>query len=281
MMERTGLTVPEGCTSSLAFTFDVDAEEVWISENPAAAQRPVTLSQGHYGPRVGVPAILDLLNRHSIAATFFIPGRVAETYPNRVEAILAAGHDVAHHGYTHRAPMLLSEAEEREEFERSIAALRRFGVEPVGYRAPSWDLTGRTLELAAAYGFRYSSNFMSDVRPFMHAGTDLMEVPVHWILDDAAHFWFSGDTWAKKIATNSEVEEIFAAEARGIARLGGCCVYTFHPQIIGRPGRLELLDSLLSEAARQAEVWVTTTAKIAESARNGPTPPPAYTSAGS
>ena len=108
-----------------------------------------------------------------------------------------------------------------------------------------------------------------------------MEVPVHWTLDDAAHFWFNGDSWTKKIATNSEVDQIFAAEARGIARLGGCCVYTLHPQIIGRPGRLELLDSMLSEATRQPDVWVTTTANIAESARRGPNLPPAYGSADS
>jgi peptidoglycan/xylan/chitin deacetylase (PgdA/CDA1 family) len=280
MTGPAGATAPRGAASSMAFTFDLDAEEVWIGENAGAVQRPVTLSQGHYGPRVAVPAILALLTRHDIVATFFIPGRVAETYPRCVEAILEAGHEVAHHGYTHRAPSLLAEAEEREEFERSIAALRTFGVEPVGYRAPSWDLTNRTIGLAAAYGFRYSSNFMSDIRPFMHAATGLMEVPVHWTLDDAAHFWFSGDTWTKAIATNSQVEEIFAAEARGIARLGGCCVYTFHPQIIGRPGRLELLDSMLGEAARRTGVWVTTTANIAEAARSGPAPPPVYRAAG-
>ena len=47
---------PHGATSSVSFTFDVDAEEVWIGEDPENAQRPVVLSQGSYGPRVGTAA---------------------------------------------------------------------------------------------------------------------------------------------------------------------------------------------------------------------------------
>ena len=73
MTEPAELTVPKGFTSSMAFTFDVDAEEVWIGENPAAAHRPVTLSQGHYGPRVGVPAILELLQPARCCCNLFHP----------------------------------------------------------------------------------------------------------------------------------------------------------------------------------------------------------------
>lgn len=265
-----------GTSSSASFTFDVDAEEVWLAEDPAAAKRPVTLSQGYYGPRVGVPAILEMLRRHGVRATFFVPGRVAENHPHCVESILAAGHEVAHHGYTHRTPAQLSRDEEIVEFERSIAALRVFGIEPVGYRAPSWEFSEHTLGLLHRFGFRYSSNFMADVRPYLHDDADVMEVPVHWTLDDAAHFWFSGDTWQKKISTNSEVDEIFSAEARGIARMGGSCVYTFHPQIIGRPGRLELLENTITRALEDPTVWVATIADIASVARvsetTGPSP---------
>jgi peptidoglycan-N-acetylglucosamine deacetylase len=258
---------PSGASAAVSFTFDLDAEEVWIGEDPRAIEHPVTLSQGHYGPRVGLPLILETLRRHDAMATFFVPGRVAENYPEAVETIQAAGHEVAHHGYTHRTPAALTYAEEVEEFERSVAALRAFGVEPGGYRAPSWDISVHTLAVAEQFGFRYSSNFMSDIRPFHHRGSSLVEVPVHWVLDDAAHFWFSGDTWTKKISTNTEVNEIFTAEQQGIARLAGCVVYTFHPQIIGRPGRIELLDRTIGNAMADPTLWVTTTSEIADEAR--------------
>jgi hypothetical protein len=65
----------------VAFTFDFDAEEVWIGEDPANEHKPGVLSQGTYGAKVAVPLILDLLDRHGLRATFFTPGRVAERHP--------------------------------------------------------------------------------------------------------------------------------------------------------------------------------------------------------
>src|SRR5437016_3353466 len=81
-----------------AITFDFDAEEAIVADDPANADRPGVLSQGTYGAKVAVPLILDLLRSKGVTATFFIPGRVAERHPSRVEAIVAAGHEIAHHG---------------------------------------------------------------------------------------------------------------------------------------------------------------------------------------
>ena len=94
---------PDGKRAAAAFTFDFDAEEVWIGEDPANADRPGALSQGTYGAKVAVPQILALLRRHDLKATFFVPGRVAEQHGDRVREIIADGHEVGHHGYTHTA----------------------------------------------------------------------------------------------------------------------------------------------------------------------------------
>ena len=59
------------------------------------------------------------------------------------------------------------------------------------------------------------SNFMDDLWPYRRAGTSPVEVPIQWILDDAALSWFEGDSWTKKIATASEVREIWEGEFRG------------------------------------------------------------------
>src|SRR5579875_135323 len=101
-----------------AFTFDFDAEEVWIGEDPANADRPGVLSQGTYGAKVAVPAILELLDRQGVRATFFVPGRVAERHPQEVDRIVSAGHELAHHGYTHRSVTSLDAEEEEEEMRR-------------------------------------------------------------------------------------------------------------------------------------------------------------------
>jgi peptidoglycan/xylan/chitin deacetylase (PgdA/CDA1 family) len=247
----------------VALTFDFDAEEVWIGEDPANAGRPGVLSQGTYGAKVAVPVILQLLDRHALRATFFVPGRVGERHPDRVREILAAGHEVALHGYTHRSPAGLSRPEEEEELTRARAVLEGLGAELQGYRSPSWEFSEHTIELLAAHGLRYSSNFMDDLRPYRHADGGLVELPVQWLLDDAPHFWFSGADWTKKISTTAEVEAIWREEFTGIRELGGCFVLTMHPQIIGRPSRLALLDRLITWIKAHDDVRFATCAEIA------------------
>lgn len=258
---------PQGRAAAAAFTFDFDAEEVWIGEDPENAHRPGVLSQGTYGAKVALPLILDLLGRHGVRATFFVPGRVAERYPDRVRSILAAGHEVGHHGYTHTSPTKLSREEEELELVQGKEVLTSLGAEVRGYRSPSWDISPHTLPLLEAHGFTYSSHLMDDIRPYRHEGSAIVEVPIQWILDDAPHFWFDGATWTKKISTPSEFREIWEAEFLGIRRLGGACVFTMHPQIIGRPGRLEVLDRFIGFILGHEDVWVATTGEIAERVR--------------
>ena len=247
----------------VALTFDFDAEEVWVGEDPANAGRPGVLSQGTYGAKVAVPLILDLLDRHGLRATFFVPGRVAERHPGRVRQILAAGHEVGLHGYTHRSPAALSREEEEDELVRAAAILEALGAELHGYRSPSWEFSEHTVELLAAHGLRYSTNFMDDLRPYRHEGAGIVELPVQWLLDDAPHFWFSGADWTRKIATTAEVEAIWREEFTGLRELGGTFVLTMHPQIIGRPSRLALLDRFVAWAAAHEDVRVGTCAEIA------------------
>ena len=51
---------------------------------------------------------------------------------------------------------------------------------------------------------------------------------------------------------------IWDAEFAGIRDLGGAFVLTMHPQIIGRPSRLALLDGFIAHVRRHSDVWVTT-----------------------
>jgi peptidoglycan/xylan/chitin deacetylase (PgdA/CDA1 family) len=254
---------PGGARSAASLTFDLDAEEVWIAENPANASRPGVLSQGTYGPRVGVPLILRILERRGIHATFFVPGRVAERHPKAVRAIVDAGHELAHHGYTHTSPTMLSPQAEEDELTRGLEILSSFGAPVTGYRSPAWEFSGHTLALLARHGFSYSSNLMDDIRPYRHGASGIVELPVHWTLDDAPHFSFSGSSWTKKIATVDEVRSIWADELAGLHQLGGSAILTMHPQVIGRPGRLRLLEETIEGLQRRAETFIGTCAQIA------------------
>lgn len=105
---------------------------------------------------------------------------------------------------------------------------------------------------------------MDDIWPYEHTGTNIVELPVHWILDDAPHLSFDLDTWSKRIASAAEVRTLWWEELSGIFGLGGLAVLTMHPQIIGRPGRLSLLDDVLGFVKDASDVHVGTGRDIAQ-----------------
>lgn len=261
---------PEGRPYAATISFDFDAEEVWIGENPANAAAPGVLSQGAYGPKVGVPLILDVLDAHEITASFYVCGKDALRHPKTVHSIIAAGHEVAHHGHSHTSPTALPAGDERRELEAGLSVLRDLGADVVGYRSPSWEFTADTLDLLTEAGFSYSSNLLDDIVPYMHAAHDLVEVPVSWILDDAPHFWFANDTWEKTIRSPREVLDVWLPEIDGIARYGGHAMVTMHPMISGRPSRLAMLETVIAHL-QETNAWIATTREIADFARaNGP-----------
>src|SRR3954454_21765112 len=132
-------TWPNGARGAVAFTFDFDAEEVWIGDDPENANRPGVLSQGTYGAKVAVPLLLEMLERQGLRQTFFIPGRVGERHPQRVREIIAAGHGVASHGSTHSPPAKLSPHDEEQLLLKGLELLRELVADCVAFRSPSWE----------------------------------------------------------------------------------------------------------------------------------------------
>src|SRR5271168_2134257 len=102
---------PDDQRCAVMLCFDVDGETTVLSEDPALVRRRSLMSQCEYGPRIGVPRLLGLLQHLETPATFFIPGYIAENHPRMVEAIVAAGHEVGLHGYLHEKLAYLNEAE--------------------------------------------------------------------------------------------------------------------------------------------------------------------------
>ena len=106
--------------------------------------------------------LLDLFDLHSVKATFFVLGWVAERTPGLVMEIAARGHEVACHGYSHQLVYNQSPGIFREETIRSKTLLEDIIQAPVtGYRAASYSITGRSLwalDIIADAGFEYDSS---------------------------------------------------------------------------------------------------------------------------
>jgi peptidoglycan/xylan/chitin deacetylase (PgdA/CDA1 family) len=246
---------------TVALTFDHDA----ISDNVRRGDPPVKLSHGEFGPRVGVPRILDLLEREAIGATWFVPGHSIETFPDTIQAIITRGHELAPHGWYHEDFSTLKAKKQQEILERSIEAITKVArAAPTGHRAPYWALGPETLELVEKAGFRYDSSLMSDDyrltrvrhgdRHSVEAGTtfgepgSLVEVPVYWALDDWPYF--EPAPGRDGLSAPSRVLEIWLAELHyAYAHApGGLLTITMHPECIGRGHRMPILEKLISEA---------------------------------
>src|SRR5688572_8428559 len=80
-----------GARVCVALSFDPDHETSTLREGSVS---PGRLSQGEYGSRAGVPRILEILRRHEIRASFFVPGVVAQLHPDEQRRVIAEGHEI-------------------------------------------------------------------------------------------------------------------------------------------------------------------------------------------
>lgn len=255
----------DGAQCAVMLTFDVDAETLWLAGDLTNLDKPGLLSMGTYGVRVGVPLILDLLRTNEIPGTFFVPGWTAETHSDMIGVIHSKGHEIGHHGYLHEEPTRLTRDEEEEVLRKGLVALRAItGKDPAGYRSPAWEFSTNTISLLQQYGFTYSTNMMSHFIPWQHAGSGVIELPVQWVLDDAPFFLFRPSGPSRPIQPASVAYQAWSEEFRGIYRYGGLFNLTMHPQFIGRPGRLQMLQELISYIRSFPNVWFATGSEIAE-----------------
>ena len=235
---------------AVVISFDVDGASGMINRDPGVEHRPSARSFGDYGPSVAVPHILALLAERGVPASFYVPGWIAERNPSVVERIAAAGHEIGHHGYLHEPPASLSAEQEAEVLERGSEILRGIvGEAPAGYRSPSWELSDHSLGLLRERGFRYDSSLMGGDAPYW-AAEGLVELPIHWALDDYPYFVFAPTDGRRLMAAPEHVYAAWRDAFDELYSRGGVFTLTMHPYIIGRPGRLRMLDRLLDHIQR-------------------------------
>ena len=229
--------------------FDIDGVSSAINRDPRSASLPSLMSMREFGPSVATSRILDLLDRHDIPASFYIPGYVAETHEDLVRDIHDRGHEVGHHGYMHEPPATLTRSQEADVLDRGTEILRGLtGEPPLGYRSPSWELSERSLELLADRDFVYDSSLMGDDAPYIINVADrtLVEIPVHWELDDAPYFNYAPSLDLKYPMSSPQlVYDVWKSGFEGAHHYGRSFVLTMHPYVIGRPGRLLMLERLI------------------------------------
>ncbi|HEX2567674.1 MAG TPA: polysaccharide deacetylase [Burkholderiales bacterium] len=258
----------------VCLTFDFDAMSGFIARGMTS---PTAISRGEFGA-VASKRILSLLKKNGIKSTWFIPGHTLETYPAECRAVHEAGHEIGHHGWTHRPPQSLGRQEEERELVRGNAVIERLtGKKARGYRSPSWDLSPHSIELLLEHGFLYETSMMAnDYLPYRARRGDviemekpaafgrptrLIEMPVSWSLDDYPHFEFvrtptsvlPGLMNANGVLGNWIDDFLYMKRELD----WGVFTCTFHPFVIGRGHRMLMLERFIERLAAEGAEFVT------------------------
>jgi len=235
---------------TVLLTFDVDADSSVRGPYSGRPHEPVARSKGQFGPRVGLPRILDLLDRYSIKSTFFVPGWTAENYPENIREVIRRGHEVGIHGYRHEnLAQLNSKESEVGIFRRSIDRLQALtGQPPLGFRAPDWEFSQYTMENLLKFKFKYDSSLMDSEEPYVIPSSGIVELPVAWSWDD----WGSFEVHRR---SPSEVFNGWTQEFNALYKAKMPYFnLTMHPQTIGRASRVAMLENLVKAMRKRQGV---------------------------
>jgi len=260
----------------VCLTFDHDHMSGFIARGLTT---PTAISRGEYD-MVVIPRLVALLEKYDIKGTFFTPGHTIDSTPECVMPYVEAGHELAHHGWTHRLPVTMERAEEEEELVRGNESIKRIsGRTARGYRSPAWDLSPNSIELLLKHGIKYDSSLMGHdydcyyarqgdvvelMKPMVRGReTNLVEMPISWSLDDFPHFEYmrnpNGSIQAGLMnATN--VLENFVDDYTYMTRVQpdfGILTYTFHPHVIGRGHRMMMLERLIQKLMEDGAEFMT------------------------
>lgn len=128
---------------------------------------------------VNVERLLAILDRAGVHATFFVLGWVAERVPGLIRRIATCGHELASHGYAHELIYGTTAEAFRADLRRAKRAIEAAAGAPViGYRAPSYSVTARSLwalDILIEEGYEYDASIF----PIHHDRYGIASSPRH------------------------------------------------------------------------------------------------------
>jgi peptidoglycan-N-acetylglucosamine deacetylase len=269
------------------FGVDVDAVAGWLGSY-GGEDSPDDISRGLFAGEVGVPRVLNLLDKYEIKASWFVPGHSIETFPEQFQRIVAAGHEIGVHGYSHENPIAMSREQETAVLDHCIALIESAsGRRPTGYVAPWWEFSTVTNELLLERGIKYDHSLMHDdftpyrvrvgdswtnidydvpaqdwMKPLVRGeATDLVEIPANWYLDDLPPMMFvKSSPNSHGFVNPRQLEQMWRDQFDWVYREMDYAAFTMtiHPDVSGRPQVLLMLERLIEHiSAHEGVRWAT------------------------
>jgi peptidoglycan/xylan/chitin deacetylase (PgdA/CDA1 family) len=253
---------PGNARVAVCLSFDVDNESYLLARGETS---PTTLSAADFGAESGLPRILQLLDRHQVPASFFIPAVSAILHPEMIPAILKPGrHEIGVHGWIHESLVPLADTNEEERLmNKAIEYLTNaVGKRPVGYRAPAWAFSKHTIPLLRRSGFLYDSSLQAMDEPYELVSngenTGIIELAIDWTLTETPYLGRGGT-----MPSPEELFKLYREEFDGAYEQGTMFVLTLHPHVSGHRAPLHHLDELIAYMKSKPDVWFATAEQIA------------------
>jgi peptidoglycan/xylan/chitin deacetylase (PgdA/CDA1 family) len=223
----------------------------------------LTWSKREYGARVGIFRVLDALDRYGVTPSVALGVEAAKRYPELVDELVRRNACFMAHGSyaTRRITSRMSEAEERALIAESRDAVHTAtGATPHGWCGQDFNQSDRTPALLAEAGFRYTTDWASDDRPFL-LGRDLIALPPQPEWNDLECLWL------RRVAPPVWADNIADAFAFLHDEGGGCFNLTLHPWVAGQAHCIRWLREALSGVLGRGATWRATTDEVARVAR--------------
>jgi peptidoglycan/xylan/chitin deacetylase (PgdA/CDA1 family) len=227
--------------ATVSVTFDNLGEAAELERGTWPEDQPLG---EHFSVREALPELLTLLAREDLRATFFVEGLNGELYPDVLEGLRAAGHEVACHGWRHEPWHEVTDEPER------LARARDALGGPVGFRPPGGRLNDGTVATLRELGFAYVSP----------AGTragrldGLAVLPFRWELIDAYYYVPHFGPLRERNGDPEAPMEPAAVRERVLAALDahteGHLALLFHPFLLSvGPDAVSVVADVLARAA--------------------------------
>ncbi|MBC7734516.1 MAG: polysaccharide deacetylase family protein [Bacteriovorax sp.] len=258
------LNIEEGAELALSAGDERNESRHEVNHEVVGAPDLCMESQFEYGARVGYWRITRMLMQAGVPLTLNACARALEATPWVAHDAAAQGFEICCHGWRWESHAGLPEAEERARIARAVASISRlYGRAPVGWHTKSSASVNTRRLLLEHGGFLYDSDAYNDDLPYYVrlAGKQHLVLPYAFDTNDMRFFdsfaYVRGSDFADYAI---DAVECLLAESGDQPRM---LSIGLHTRIIGRPGRINGLATLLAHIRQRQGAWCATREQIA------------------
>lgn len=265
----SGCWGPDSREAAACITFDHLGEAAQISTGQWAAGTPIG---SHPSVTRILPDILAVLRDFRATCEFFVEAWNFAVYPEAVQSIVDAGHDVGWHGWLHESWHTSTKQVLDEALARSKQVFDALGINPRGARPPGGLMGHHSLDMLSAAGFEYVS-LAGDIYGQQH---DIALIPFAWATVDGCYYV---DQFAplrvppgKQAVGPAELLTAYREYIDHTIARRGLASFVFHVPWQDSTDRLDAIATLTEELSGNPRVWLASPGEIADCIRSQQSP---------